>query len=66
MGIPISEYIQQMKIEEAKKLMTFAEHSLSDIHALLNFTDQSYFTKVFKKYTGITPKQFRKNTVNFL
>lgn len=65
-GIPISEYIQQMKIEEAKKLMTFAEHSLSDIHALLNFTDQSYFTKVFKKYTGITPKQFRKNTVNFL
>lgn len=65
-GIPISEYIQQTKIEEAKKLMTFAEHSLSDIHALLNFTDQSYFTKVFKKYTGITPKQFRKNMVNFL
>ncbi|HEO8420858.1 TPA: AraC family transcriptional regulator [Yersinia enterocolitica] len=65
-GIPISEYIQQTKIEEAKKLMTFAEHSLSDIHALLNFTDQSYFTKVFKKYTGVTPKQFRKKTVNFL
>ncbi|WP_400246753.1 helix-turn-helix domain-containing protein [Niallia sp. JL1B1071] len=65
-GMPISEYIQQTKIEEAKKLMTFAEHSLSDIHALLNFTDQSYFTKVFKKYTGITPKEFRKKSVDFL
>jgi len=65
-GIPISEYIQQTKIEEAKKLMTFAEHSLSEIHALLNFTDQSYFTKVFKKYTGITPKQFMKKPVSFL
>jgi len=65
-GIPISDYIQQTKIEEAKKLMTFGEHSLSDIHALLNFTDQSYFTKVFKKYTGITPNQFRKKPVSFL
>lgn len=64
-GIPISEYIQQTKIEEAKKLMTFGEHSLSDIHALLNFTDQSYFTKVFKRYTGITPKQFMKKPVSF-
>ncbi len=65
-GIPISEYIQQTKIEEAKKLITFAEYSLSDIHALLHFTDQSYFTKVFKKYTGITPKEFRKKPVSFL
>ncbi|WP_419181475.1 helix-turn-helix domain-containing protein [Niallia circulans] len=45
--------------------MTFGEHSLSDIHALLNFTDQSYFTKVFKRYTGITPKQFMKKPVSF-
>nr|WP_242449106.1 AraC family transcriptional regulator [Bacillus thuringiensis] len=26
---------------------------------LLNFNNQSYFTKVFKEYTGITPKQYR-------
>lgn len=33
--------------------------SLADIGARLQFNDQSYFTKVFKKHTGMTPKQFR-------
>ncbi|WP_226799835.1 helix-turn-helix domain-containing protein [Bacillus thuringiensis] len=47
------------KIEEAKKLLTLTNHSLLDISTLLNFNNQSYFTKVFKEYTGITPKQYR-------
>ncbi|MDQ0233070.1 YesN/AraC family two-component response regulator [Metabacillus malikii] len=58
-GISVTEYIQRTKIEEAKKLISFSDYSLSKIHTLLNFTDQSYFTKVFKKYTGYTPKQYR-------
>ncbi|MFA9455364.1 helix-turn-helix domain-containing protein [Halalkalibacter sp. AB-rgal2] len=58
-GISLSRYIQHERIEEAKKLMTLTEHSLSDICAMLNFHDQSYFTKVFKKITGMTPKQYR-------
>ncbi len=47
-GISLSEYIQRERIEEAKKLLTFTTYSLSDICASLNFTDQSYFTKIFK------------------
>ncbi|MED5243980.1 helix-turn-helix domain-containing protein [Priestia megaterium] len=58
-GIPITTYIQKIKIEEAKKLMSFSNYSLLEIHALLNFTDQSYFTKVFKTHTGLTPKQYK-------
>jgi len=58
-GISISECIQHQKIEEAKKLLTFTNYPILDIGSLLNFTDQSYFIKVFKKFTGITPKQFR-------
>ncbi|WP_155590526.1 AraC family transcriptional regulator [Lysinibacillus cavernae] len=58
-GISISEYMQQQRIDEAKKLLTFTNYPILDIGTLLNFTDQSYFIKVFKKFTGITPKQYR-------
>ncbi|MEH7484961.1 AraC family transcriptional regulator, partial [Neobacillus drentensis] len=39
-------------------------YSLSEICTLLNFTDQSYFIKVFKKFTGVTPKHFKDNLIN--
>lgn len=58
-GIPVSEYIQRERIEEAKKLLELTDMSLADIGARLQFNDQSYFTKVFKKHTGMTPRQFR-------
>lgn len=58
-GISISEYIQREKVEEAKNLMTLTNHSLAEIYSMLNFHDQSHFTKVFKKFTGVTPKQFK-------
>lgn len=62
--ISLSKYIQQEKIEEAKRLLSLTTHSLTDICILLNFTDQSYFTKIFKEFTGETPKLFRqKHTI---
>ncbi|WP_335458038.1 helix-turn-helix domain-containing protein [Neobacillus niacini] len=60
-GIPISEYIQQQRVDEAKKLLAITSYSISDISTWLNFNDQSYFIKVFKKYTGLTPRQFRND-----
>ncbi|WP_419888408.1 helix-turn-helix domain-containing protein [Neobacillus niacini] len=59
-GISVSDYIQQVKIDEAKNLIEYTETPLSEIGSLLNFSDQSYFTKVFKKHTGITPKQYKE------
>ncbi|OWT47590.1 helix-turn-helix domain-containing protein [Bacillus sp. K2I17] len=58
-GIPFSVYIQQEKVEEAKKLLTLTDHSILEISTLLNFNNQSYFTSIFKKYTKLTPKQYR-------
>lgn len=58
-GLAVSDYIQQERIGEAKRLMELPGITLSDIATRLHFNDQSYFTKVFKKYTGMTPKQFR-------
>ena len=59
-GISVSDYIQQVKIDEAKNLIEYTNTPLSEIGSLLNFSDQSYFTKVFKRHTGITPKQYKE------
>ncbi|MCH1625813.1 helix-turn-helix domain-containing protein [Ferdinandcohnia quinoae] len=58
-GVSMIEYIQRAKIDEAKSLMTYTSHTLSEISTLLNFHDQSHFIKVFKKYAGTTPNRFR-------
>lgn len=58
-GISLSKYIQYERIEESKKLLKLTDYSLTKISTLLQFTDQSYFTKIFKKLAGVTPKQFR-------
>lgn len=60
MNMTISEYIMQEKIKEAKQLLKITNHSILEICSLLHFTDQSHFTKNFKKFTGHTPKQYRQ------
>ncbi|MBT2291844.1 helix-turn-helix domain-containing protein [Paenibacillus albidus] len=59
-GSTVSTYIQQMKTDEAKKLLAYSKTPISEICTLLSFNDQSYFTKVFKKVTGVTPKFYRE------
>lgn len=59
-GVPVNEYIQRIKIEEAKNMIMFSNTPLSEIGSLLSFSDQSYFTKIFKKHTGLTPKQYQQ------
>ncbi|MEH7549799.1 MULTISPECIES: helix-turn-helix domain-containing protein [Bacillaceae] len=63
-GISILQFIQQTKIEEAKSLLSYSSYTLAEISTLLNFHDQSYFAKVFKKFVGITPKQFINGNLN--
>ena len=64
-GITISKYIQKERIEEAKKLLVLTDYSLSEISTLLNFGTQSYFSTIFKRLTGVTPKEYRNlNKIN--
>ena len=58
-GLSFKEYLNQVRIEESKRLLTNSNFSIIDIAIAVGFEDQSYFSKVFKKYTGMTPKQFR-------
>lgn len=58
-GETLKEFGQQKRIEESKRLLMNPNCSIGDIAKLLHFHDQSHFTKVFKKFTNYTPKQFR-------
>lgn len=53
------EYLNRIRINEARRLLTDTDGAIVDIAASCGFNDQSYFTKVFKKATGQTPKQYR-------
>ncbi|WP_442595848.1 helix-turn-helix domain-containing protein [Neobacillus sp. D3-1R] len=59
-GISITEFITRKRIEESKYFLLHSTSSLSDIAHLFGFCNQSYYTNLFKKYMGLTPKQFRE------
>ncbi len=59
MGISLSEYIINLKIDKAKNLLQYSEYSIVDIANYLSFSNQSHFIQVFKKQTGLTPHKYR-------
>lgn len=63
MDISFSEYLNKVRVEESKRLLLNLKYSLSDIAHQVGFSDQSYFTKVFKRIEGISPGQYRKTNI---
>lgn len=59
-GISVSDYITQQKIIEAQRLLKYTDRSLAQISNYLDFSSQSYFQLQFKKYTGMTPAQYKR------
>jgi AraC-like DNA-binding protein len=59
-GRSAGEIIRDRVLLEAKRLLVNANITVSEIANELNFQDNSYFTKFFKKYVGVTPEVFRK------
>lgn len=59
----INDYINKERIEVAKSLLINTSNNIIDISNYLSYSSQSYFQNIFKKYTGLTPLQFR-NTQN--
>ena len=64
LGISAGEVIRNRVLLEAKRLLINLDLTIAEIGYQLNFNDNSYFTKFFKKYTGSTPEEFRKVTLN--
>lgn len=56
-----STLIHERVILESKKLIHLSHKSMKEIAAELNFDDENYFSRYFKKHAGITPTAFREN-----
>jgi AraC family transcriptional regulator len=55
----VGEYTRRLRIETACREISHSRKSLSEIAALSGFYDQSHFSNAFKRYTGMTPAEFR-------
>lgn len=58
MGITPYQYLLQQRIERAKQLLLQDQQSISDIALATGFSDQSHFSKQFKRFIGTTPRRF--------
>jgi AraC family transcriptional activator of pobA len=63
LGKTAGELIRDRILLEAKRLLTNADMTVTEIAYNLNFQDNSYFNRFFKKYVGITPDEFRKQLI---
>lgn len=59
-GIPFGDYLEELRIQNAQRLLRDLDLSMSDIADSVGFSNQNYFTKVFKKQTGLVPSQYRR------
>ncbi len=59
-GITLTDFVLKEKMEEAKRLLRYTDKSGLSISSFLGFSSQSHFSRVFKKYTGKTPNEYRE------
>ena len=61
MGIKVTDYIKQTRIEYAKIMLITTTKSIQEISDSLHFGTRNYFSKVFREITGISPAEFREH-----
>ena len=59
-GLSPVDLLKQMRLERAKVLLNSTTKTVSEIAYSIGFTDPKYFTKCFKKVTGMTPSEYRE------
>jgi AraC-like DNA-binding protein/ligand-binding sensor protein len=60
-GMGFTDYLNKVRIEESKKMLKNRNNTILDVAIAVGFENHSYFSKVFKKNTGLTPKAFRES-----
>lgn len=61
MGEPFTVYLNRVRVEHSMGLLRHTTMKLADIAAQAGFNDQSYFTRTFKKFAGMSPMEYRKS-----
>jgi len=62
-GTTIEQYYMLQRIERVKELLAYDELNLNEISDLLHYSSASHLSKQFKKITGLTPSQFKAQTL---
>lgn len=60
-GVSVSDFIRLKKIDAAKHMLKHSDYSCLNISQFLSFSTQSHFIQAFKKQTGLTPEEYRKD-----
>jgi len=60
-GVTLSEYVERLRMEKATMLLANRAYKIADIAEMVGYADEKYFSKVFKKHTGLSPQQHRKH-----
>ena len=64
LGINYIDYLTECRIDKAKKLLNDPERSLKEISYEIGYNDPNYFSRVFKKLCGVSPKEYRKTLLS--
>lgn len=57
----LTDYVNRQKIDLAKLFLVQNNYSIMDVSNLLNYNSSSYFSKTFKKITGVSPTMYKDN-----
>jgi two-component system response regulator YesN len=60
-GFTVLEFLQDRRIREAMRLLRDPSLNVTEIYRQCGFSNGSYFCKVFRRYTGVTPTEFRNS-----
>ena len=61
MGENLSNYLNRLKVEKASAMLRETDFSIRKISSECGFVDQSWFSKIFKGFTGYSPNKYREN-----
>ena len=61
LGMTMVDYISQTRIEKARQLLLYTSKTAAEVCFEVGYNNKSYFTRIFRKYTSLTPQQFRKD-----
>lgn len=64
-GTSPAKFIQNIRINKAKQLLIDEKNSISEIAHLCGYEDKFYFSRIFRKVTGLTPSEYRKTSQKF-
>ena len=60
LGTTPIEYLQRYRVNQAKRLLKESERSITEIALEVGFSDSSYFSRIFRRITGMSPETFRR------